>query len=157
MQKFRKSWKNFCVAVGNGLEGMAKTIIKGGEVAWDWSKKKIKAAIKAVENYIEVVKADAKIRNKIRKNSKHKYWKADIVYLGKYTYVKIASAIKYSEAKSRVKQGKSVFCVNKTDARKLARKYPPVVGPEIGSKDEGQYWHYHVEGRKSKAHIFFAF
>ena len=83
--------------------------------------------------------------------------KADIINKSGYTYVVLGSAISYSQAKARVSAGKSVFTVTKAEARNLARNFGGVVGPEIGRKSLGQYWHYHVNNRKNKAHIFYIF
>lgn len=74
-----------------------------------------------------------------------------------YTYVEISSAISYSTAKSRVALGLCVFTVTKSEPRQLASNFPPIVGPEKGAKDSGQYMHYHVRGRVNKSHIFFLF
>ena len=118
---------------------------------------KVKAAMAAVTTFTTIAKADAKIKSKVKKNSKQRYWAATILKISGYTYVLISSAITYTAAKIRVSKGSSVFAVTKSEARKLANNFPPVVGPEIGLKSIGQYNHYHVNGRKSKSHIFYMF
>ena len=156
--EFRRSWAAFCTAVGNGLNWIGTTIANGGRAAWNWTKTQIKAATTALTIYIAISRADAQIKTKIKSNSKQRYWAASIVNYSGYTYVVISSAISYSTAKARVASGLCVFTVTKSEARRLASKFPPIVGPEFhGAKVVGQYWHYHVRNRKSKSHIFFLF
>ena len=139
------------------MSSLANSIANGGKVAWNWTKSKLKSAIKAISTYLTIAKASQKISSKVKKNSKQRYWKADIINKSGYTYVVLGSAISYSQAKARVSAGKSVFTVTKAEARNLARNFGGVVGPEIGRKSLGQYWHYHVNNRKNKAHIFYIF
>lgn len=155
--EFRRSWTSFCTAVGNGLSWIGTGIVNGGRAAWNWTVRQVKAATAAITSYITIARADSKIRTKVKRNSKQRYWIASILKLSGYTYVVISSAISYSAAKSRVACGLCVFTVTRSEARRLASNFPPVVGPEIGLKDAGQYMHYHVKGRKSKSHIFFLF
>ncbi len=136
---------------------MGNSLINGGRAAWKWTKSQVKAASRALSIYITIARADSKIRKIVKQNSKQRYWAASILKVSGNTYVEISSAISYSEAKRRVSCGLCVFAVSKSEARKLASNFPPVVGPEIGAKDAGQYMHYHVKGRKNKAHIFYLF
>ena len=148
---------SFCEVAGIGLKSIFSGIVDGWKIIWSLTKAQIKILSEAVDAYITVVKAENKIKSKVKKNSKERYWKADIVKLLGYTYVVITSAINYTFAKARVGLGLSVFCVTKSEARRLASNFPPIVGPEIGSKKEGQYLHYHVNDRYNKAHIFYLF
>ena len=156
---FQKGWSAFCNAVGNGLSSIGNAIWNGASAAWNWSKNKIKKAINAVEKFNTIVNADSKIKSKVKKHSKTRYWSATL----KSGYVNIGKSLSYSEAKSYVKNGKSVFTVTKSEAKALAKsayggKKP--VGPEIDKGKKGvlgYYWHFHVYGRKNKAHVWYLF
>lgn len=155
----QKGWSAFCNAVGNGLSSIGNAIWNGASAAWNWSKNKIKNAINAVKKFNTIVNADSKIKSKVKKHSKTRYWSATL----KSGYVNIGKSLSYSEAKSYVKNGKSVFTVTKSEAKALAKsayggKKP--VGPEIDKGKNGvlgYYWHFHVYGRKNKAHVWYLF
>ncbi len=155
--EFQKSWANFCTAVGNGLTRIGSDIARGGAAARNWTRKQLKVAKTAIVAFTTIAIADTKIHTKVKKNSKQRYWAASIQKVSGATYVVIYSTITYTTAKSRVASGLCVFAVTKNEARTLASNFPPIVGPEKGLKDAGQYWHYHVKGRKSKSHIFYMF
>lgn len=156
---FQKGWSAFWNAVGNGLSSIGNAIWNGASAAWNWSKNKIKNAINAVKKFNTIVNADSKIKSKVKKHSKTRYWSATL----KSGYVNIGKSLSYSEAKSYVKNGKSVFTVTKSEAKALAKsayggKKP--VGPEIDKGKNGvlgYYWHFHVYGRKNKAHVWYLF
>ena len=150
-------WSDFCAAVTNGLSWIARHIVNGTKTIWRWSKKQVKAAYANLNAFLTIARAESKISSKVKKNSKERYWAASIKNISGYTYVEISSAISYSTAKSRVALGLCVFTVTKSEARQLASNFPPIVGPEKGAKDSGQYMHYHVRGRVNKSHIFFLF
>ena len=156
-EQFQKMWVDFCTAAGNGLSSISNSITNVKIAILNWTLQKLLALIAAVTAFITIVSAEAHIRSTVKRNSKQRYWAASILKVSNCTYVVISSAISYTVAKTRVAMGLSVFTVTKTEARQLASKFPPVVGPEIGLKDAGQYRHYHVRGRKNKSHIFFLF
>lgn len=114
---FQKGWSAFCNAVGNGLSSIGNAIWNGASAAWNWSKNKIKNAINAVKKFNTIVNADSKIKSKVKKHSKTRYWSATL----KSGYVNIGKSLSYSEAKSYVKNGKSVFTVTKSEAKALAK------------------------------------
>lgn len=48
IKKIMNSFKEYCKLVGNGMSGIAYTVVHGGKRAFSWGKSKIKKAIKAV-------------------------------------------------------------------------------------------------------------
>lgn len=157
--QFRQAWTNFCNAVGNGLSSIWSTICNGASSVWNWSTSKIKNATTAIKKFNTAVKADNKIKSKVKKNSKTRYWSATL----NKDHVDIGKTLTFSQAKSYVKNGKSVFTVTKSEEKALAKsayggKKP--VGPEIDKGKNGvigYYWHFHVYGRKNKAHVWYLF
>ena len=83
---------------------------------FEYTKIKIKASSATIEHVISAVKADVRIRQKVRKNSKERYWTATL----KDDYVDIGRPISFGEAVEVVKRGYSVFTIYKSDARKIA-------------------------------------
>ena len=55
------SFKEYCKLVGNGMSGIAYTVVHGGKRAFSWGKSKIKKAIKAVKACTDPQKLDLKI------------------------------------------------------------------------------------------------
>lgn len=157
--QFRQAWTNFCNAVENGLSSIWSTICNGASSVWNWSTSKIKNATTAIKKFNTAVKAHNKIKSKVKKNSKTRYWSATL----NKDHVDIGKSLTFSQAKSYVKNGKSVFTVTKSEAKALAKsayggKNP--VGPEIDKGKNGvigYYWHFHVYGRKNKAHVWYLF
>ena len=157
--QFRQTWQGFCRSVGNGLSSIWDDIWYGSKSIWDWSLSKIKKSIKAISKFITIVRADNKIRKKVKRKSKTRYWSANL----KSGYVDIGKPLTFSQAKSYVRKGKNVFTVTKREAKLLSKsayggKKP--VGPEIDKGKNnviGYYWHYHVYGRKNKAHVWYLF
>lgn len=76
IKKIMNSFKEYCKLVGNGMSGIAYTVVHGGKRAFSWGKSKIKKAIKAVKAFTEVAKAEAKIRSRVKRTSKTRYWSA---------------------------------------------------------------------------------
>jgi RHS repeat-associated protein len=132
--QFKQGWNDFCAAIGNGLAWISTSIVNGGKAAWNWMRKQVKAATTAITLYITVARADSKIRTKVKRNSKQRYWAASITKSQNYTYVIISSAISYSNAKNRVACGLCVFTVTRTEARQLAGKFPPRRWPRNRTK-----------------------
>ena len=157
--QFQRAWIDFCTAVGNGLSWIATGIVNGGKAAWNWTRKQVKAATAAITTFITIARADSKIKSKIRKTSKDRYWTATL----RTNYVDIGRAISYSKAVKEVSNGRNVFTVTSSEAKAVAKaaysnKKP--VGPEIDKGKEntmGYYYHYHVYQRKKKGHVFFLF
>ena len=157
--EFQRSWNDFCTSVGNGLSWIANGIINGGKAAWNWTRKQVKAATAAITTFITVARADSKIKSKVKRKSKDRYWTATL----RTNYVDIGRAITYSKAVKEVSNGRNVFTVTSSEAKAVAKaaysnKKP--VGPEIDKGKEntmGYYYHYHVYQRKKKGHVFFLF
>ena len=157
--QFQRAWIDFCTAVGNGLSWIATGIVNGGKAAWNWTRKQVKAATAAITTFITIARADSKIKSKVRKKSKDRYWTATL----RTNYVDIGRAISYSKAVKEVSNGRNVFTVTSSEAKAVAKaaysnKKP--VGPEIDKGKEntmGYYYHYHVYQRKKKGHVFFLF
>ena len=157
--QFQRSWASFCTAVGNGLSWIGTGIVNGGRAAWNWTVRQVKAATAAITAYIVIARADAKIKSKVKKKSKTRYWTATL----RTNYVDIGRAISYGTAVSEVSKGRNVFTVTCSEAKAVAKaaysnKSP--VGPEIDKGKEnviGYYYHFHVYNRKKKGHVFFLF
>ncbi len=137
--QFQESWRSLCNQVGDSF-------------SWILSK--------AVQmNTKAALKAAAKIRLTITKNSKNKYWTATI----KKGYVDIGRAINYSQAVKEVKAGRNVFTVFSYQAIAVARaaggNNNKKLFPEIDKGKDyvlGYYWHYHTYNRKG-GHVFYLF
>lgn len=157
--EFREAWTSFCNDIGNDLASVWDVIVAGGKAAWDWSRGKVKKATAAIKSFLVVVKADAKIKLLVKRNSRDRYWTATF----KKTYVDIGRPITYAQAVKEVSSGRDVFTVTRSEAKAVAKaaysnKKPE--GPEINYGKEntiGYYYHYHVYGRKKKGHVFFLF
>ena len=155
--QFRSAWNSFCTAVGNGLSWIGTSIVDGGRAAWNWTRKQIKAATAAITSYIVIARADAKIKKKVKKKSKNRYWTATL----RTDYVDIGRAITYNTAVKEVSNGRNVFTVTSAEAKAVAKaaysnKKP--FGPEIhGGGALGYYYHYHVYEHKKNGHVFFLY
>ena len=153
------SWSKFCTSVGNGMSSAWSSLKSGVSSLKKWSAKKLKALLAALNAYLTVVRADSKIRNNVRRNSRTRYWSAT---LGK-NCVDLGRKLSYTQAVNEVKKGKSVFTVTNAEAKAVAKaagnnKKP--VGPEIDKGKQntiGYYYHYHINGRKNKGHVFYLF
>ena len=153
---FKKGWSAFCNAVGNGLSSIGNAIWNGASAAWNWSKNKIKNAINAVKKFNTAVSADNKIKSKVKRNSKTRYWSANL----KSGYVDIGKALSYSAAKSYVKSGRSVFTVTDAEAKALAKNASGGKKPVYHTKHKnsvGYYKHYHLYNHSNGAHIWFLY
>ena len=157
--EFRRSWTSFCIAVGNGLSWIGTGIVNSGRAAWNWTARQVKTATAAIKAYTVIARADVKIKSKVKKKSKTRYWTATL----RTNYVDIGRAISYGTAVSEVSKGRNVFTVTRSEAKAVAKaaysnKSP--VGPEIDKGKEnviGYYYHFHVYNRKKKGHVFFLF
>ena len=157
--EFRRSWTSFCIAVGNGLSWIGTGIVNSGRAAWNWTARQVKTATAAIKAYTVIARADVKIKSKVKKKSKPRYWTATL----RTNYVDIGRAISYGTAVSEVSKGRNVFTVTRSEAKAVAKaaysnKSP--VGPEIDKGKEnviGYYYHFHVYNRKKKGHVFFLF
>ena len=157
--QFQKSWASFCAAVGNGLSWIGTSIVNGGRAAWNWTVRQVKAATAAITAYVVIARADAKIKSKVKRESKTHYWTATL----RANYVDIGRAISFGTAVSEVSKGRNVFADTRLKAKAVAKaaysnKSP--VGPEIDKGKEnviGYYYHFHVYKRKKKGHVFFLF
>ncbi|MBR6052008.1 MAG: RHS repeat-associated core domain-containing protein, partial [Clostridia bacterium] len=157
--EFKEAWTSFCNDIGNDLASVWDVIVAGGQAAWDWSRGKVKKTTAAIKSFLVVVKADAKIRLLVRRNSRDRYWTATL----RRNYVDIGRPITYAQAVKEVSSGRDVFTVTRSEAKAVAKaaysnKKP--VEPEIDKGKEntiGYYYHYHVYGRKKKGHVFFLF
>ena len=153
---FKKGWSAFCNAVGNGLSSIGNAIWNGASAAWNWSKNKIKNAINAVKKFNTAVSADNKIKSKVKRNSKTRYWSANL----KSGYVDIGKSLSYSAAKSYVKSGRSVFTVTDAEAKALAKNASGGKKPVYHTKHKnsvGYYKHYHLYNHSNGAHIWFLY
>ena len=153
---FKKGWSAFCNAVGNGLSSIGNAIWNGASAAWNWSKNKIKNAINAVKKFNTAVSADNKIKSKVKRNSKTRYWSANL----KSGYVDIGKSLSYSAAKSYVKSGRSVFTVTDAEAKALAKNASGGKKPVYHTKHKnsvGYYKHYHLYKHSNGAHIWFLY
>ena len=160
---FQNSWSGFVNALNSYAYSLQYKVSLASNVVWNWTKYRLSTASKAVQLAVTAAKADAAIRVKVRKNSKDRYWSANL----STDHVDIGRALTYKEAINMVKSGKSVFTVTKSEAKNLAKaaysnKNP--VGPEIHNKNsQGKikkgyfYYHYHVYNRKKPGHIWFLF
>lgn len=154
--QFKIAWTNFCKVAGNGLSRLWKTFIENVEEIYSWSKGKINKVAAEVEDFKKIAKANVKIRTESRKK-KYKYFSAWLGKAGKARFVTIGG-LTSTKAVSRVSKEKDVFAVSKQYAYNLAKKFGGVVGPEIDKGKEnvlGYYYHYHVQKRKNKAHIWY--
>lgn len=155
--QFKIAWTNFCKVAGNGLSRLWKTFIENVEEIYSWSKGKINKVAAEVEDFKKIAKANVKIRTESRKK-KYKYFSAWLGKAGKARFVTIGGGLTSTKAVSRVSKEKDVFAVSKQYAYNLAKKFGGVVGPEIDKGKEnvlGYYYHYHVQKRKNKAHIWY--
>ena len=152
------SFKEYCKLVGNGMSGIAYTVVHGGKRAFSWGKSKIKKAIKAVKAFTEVAKAEAKIRSRVKRTSKTRYWSATL----KKGYVDIGRPLSYSQAVKEVSRRHNVFTVTKAEAKAVAKAAGDNKKPTKAEIDKGKngiigyYWHYHTYNRNG-AHVWYLF
>ena len=154
-----KEWKKFCNAAGNGLSWAGEQIAKGGTAAWNWTNKTKAAVLTAVTVFEVVLQAHLKIQKTVKKKSKKRYWTATL----RPNYVDLGRPITYTKAVTEVSAGRNVFTVTRAEAKAVAKaaysnKKP--VGPEIDKGKEntiGYYFHFHVNNRKKKGHVFYLF
>ena len=160
---FQNSWNGFVNALGSYAYSLQYKVNLASSVIWNWTKNKLSTTSKVVQSAVTAAKADATIRAKVRKNSKTRYWSANL----SSDHVDIGRALTYKEALNMVKSGKSVFTVTQSEAKSLAKaayNNQKPVGPEIHNKNsQGEvkkgyfYRHYHVYMRKKPGHIWFLF
>ena len=158
IKKIMNSFKEYCKLVGNGMSGIAYTVVHGGKRAFSWGKSKIKKAIKAVKAFTEVAKAEAKIRSRVKRTSKTRYWSATL----KKGYVDIGRPLSYSQAVKEVSRRHNVFTVTKAEAKAVAKAAGDNKKPTKAEIDKGKngiigyYWHYHTYNRNG-AHVWYLF
>lgn len=158
IKKIMNSFKEYCKLVGNGMSGIAYTVVHGGKRAFSWGKSKIKKAIKAVKAFTEVAKAEAKIRSRVKRTSKTRYWSATL----KKGYVDIGRPLSYSQAVKEVSRRHNVFTVTKAEAKAVAKAAGNNKKPTKAEIDKGKngiigyYWHYHTYNRNG-AHVWYLF
>lgn len=158
IKKIMNSFKEYCKLVGNGMSGIAYTVVHGGKRAFSWGKSKIKKAIKAVKAFTEVAKAEAKIRSRVKRTSKTRYWSATL----KKGYVDIGRPLSYSQAVKEVSRRHNVFTVTKAEAKAVAKVAGNNKKPTKAEIDKGKngiigyYWHYHTYNRNG-AHVWYLF
>jgi len=105
-----------------------------------------------------ISQADSKVKSKVTKNSKTRYWSANL----KWGYVDIGKALTYKQAVKYVIQGKNIFTVTSGEAYAVAIAAGGTPKSVINEIDKGKqntkgyYWHYHVN-RQNKAHIWYLF
>ncbi len=107
-------------------------------------------------------KADQKIKDTVKRNSKVRYWTATV----QKDYVDIGRSLTYSQAVKEVVAGRSVFTVTSYEAKAVALAAGGNVGannkklfPEIDKGREntpGYYYHYHTYNRKG-GHVYYLF
>lgn len=158
IKKIMNSFKEYCKLVGNGMSGIAYTVVHGGKRAFSWGKSKIKKAIKAVKAFTEVAKAEAKIRSRVKRTSKTRYRSATL----KKGYVDIGRPLSYSQAVKEVSRRHNVFTVTKAEAKAVAKAAGNNKKPTKAEIDKGKngiigyYWHYHTYNRNG-AHVWYLF
>ncbi len=107
-----------------------------------------------------ISKADAKIKEKLKKGNDYYYRASRNKTQDGRNYVTIGKGINEKSALSRVKSGSDVFALSKTKAKQLANKASKkgkAFGPEIDKGKEnvlGYYYHYHPNP-KTGSHIFY--
>ena len=156
---FKSAWTSFCTTVGNSLSWIGDCIVNGGRAAWNWTRNQVKVATSAITSFITIARADSKIRTNVKQNSQNRYWTCTL----RVNYVDLGRAISYGTAVTEVSRGNNVFTVTRAEAKAVAKaaysnKTP--VGPEIDKGKEnalGYYYHFHVNGRRKKGHVFFLF
>ena len=157
--QFKQSWRDFCTTVGNGLSSIGEQLRKGVRSAWSGSKSYVRKIQSNVDAYNEAANAQKAVKEKVRnKKGGKKYFQAYLIKNGKYSYVKIGKGLTEAQAISRVRVQKNIFAVSKSYALKIAQKIGGVVGPDYHGKrpnQMGYYWHYHVKGRRNKAHLWY--
>ena len=156
---FRNSWSQ----VANIFASMAYTlnakITQASTSVWNWTKKRVSTTASAAKAAISVAIADAKVRTKVKKDGKQQYWEANF---GNKCIV-LGSPISRKQAVARMKNGKNVFTTTKSKAKSVATEasyFKKPVGPEIDSgksNTPGYYYHYHLNGRKHKNHIWYLY
>ena len=150
------SWSSFCTSVGNGMSSAWGTLKGGVSRLKKWSVKKLKALLAALNAYLTVVRAESKIRNNVKRNSRTRYWSAT---LGK-NCVDLGRKLSYSQAVAEVKKNKSVFTVTKAEAYAVAKAAGGGKTPMYNNKHKnsiGYYNHYHVYNHSNGAHVWFLF
>ena len=150
------SWSSFCTSVGNGMSSAWGTLKGGVSRLKKWSVKKLKALLAALNAYLTVVRAESKIRNNVKRNSRTRYWSAT---LGK-NCVDLGRKLSYSQAVAEVKKNKSVFTVTKAEAYAVAKAAGGGKTPMYDNKHKnsiGYYNHYHVYNHSNGAHVWFLF
>ena len=157
--QFKIAWNEFCNSVGNGLTSIGGQLKNGLLKVSDWSKSYINRVITNVKEFTVVAAAQGKINDCVRNKSKGaKYYEAYMKKSGKYSFIAIGKSLTSTKARKRIAVQSNVFAVSKSYARKLANNFTGVVGPEIDNGKSGKfgyYWHYHVQKRKNKAHIWY--
>ena len=101
-------------------------------------------------------KADAKVRSKVKRNSKTQYWSANF----KFGYIDIGRALTYAQAVLEVAAGRNVFTVTKAQAYAVALAAGGNATPLFHYKHKNQtgyYNHYHLKGHTNEAHVWYLF
>ena len=111
-----------------------------------------------VKAFTEVAKAEAKIRSRVKRTSKTRYWSATL----KKGYVDIGRPLSYSQAVKEVSRRHNVFTVTKAEAKAVAKAAGNNKKPTKAEIDKGKngiigyYWHYHTYNRNG-AHVWYLF
>ena len=102
------------------------------------------------------IRADAKIRSTVKRDSKDRYWTATL----KGSYVDIGRAIPYQDAVYEVFHGRNVFTVTKAEAYAVAfaagGNAVPMYHPRHRTRI-AYYEHFHVHNHTEDAHVWFLF
>ncbi len=154
--EFQNSWRNFCTMIGNGLSSVGNQIRKGVQKVWSGTKPYVLKVQSSVEIYTKIPKAQSKIEDKV-KRKKQKYFEGYMNSINGFKYITIGRGISFAQAKSRIRRQNNVFAINKHFAKSLAGSFTGIIGPEIDKNMAGvagYFYHYHVQNRKNKAHIW---
>lgn len=110
---------------------------------------------KSISNTKSAVEADKAIKEKVKKDSKDRYWTAS-----KSEIVSVGVPISYEKAVSEVAAGRDVFALTKADAKAVAFAAGGNVDPMYHPKHKlkvNYYEHYHVANHSNEAHVWYLY
>lgn len=151
---FQQAWTSFCVAVGNGLSSIGSAINKGGQAAWNWTKKTIKAATSALVAFQTIAKAASKVISRVSAARKNVYRFFEIYFVNDAPI--LGAPLTRDAAVTRLRRGNSVITYYSTDALYVANRSGRSKAPcDQKHGGVGFFNHYHLSGRPTHAHSFY--
>ena len=153
--EFRMAWTAFCKDVGNGLSWMGTGIVNGGKAAWGWTRKNVKAATAAITTFTSIIKAQSKVNTKVK--SARRNWNNFFeIWFDQIGAPILGKPLNRNQAVTRARRGLNSITYYSSDALYVANRagssramwHQRHGGP-------GYFNHYHINGHKNSAHIYY--